>query len=223
MKNIRTAPLAAGVLATLFAVGAVADDERKPIQDDEDTTLTAEAYASHATDTAPTASSSAAHGTSDAHLVQMIASGGLTEVKLGELAKRHGQAAETKAFGQKMIDDHGKKNAELAALAERKGLEVPTAPLPEDQAVIDRLAALSGAEFDAAYKREMVDAHGKMERLLTDTSTEAEDADIRAYAEATLVPVRQHEQHAQALNEGAEGNDTVAKSDMEGDEAEEAE
>ena len=221
MKNIKLAPLAAGMLAALLAMGAQAGDGKGHDHatadktatgiDSKDGTLTKEEERANATDNAPRHMDSSTHGKSDAHRVQMIASGGMAEVELGKLAVEKGVSAEVKAFGQKMIDDHTKKNEELKALASTKGLELPAAPLQEEQAAIDRLSKLSGEEFDKAYIADMVDSHAKMERLLTETSTEAKDEDIRTFAKNTLVPVKEHEQHAQTLDDDDDDADTVAK------------
>lgn len=226
MKNYKLAPLAAGMLAALFAVGAQAGegkDQEHPTAatttagdtsatgiDATDTTLTKEEEAARATDNAPTMSEASTHGKSDAHRVQMLASGGLMEVEAGKLAVEKGTSAEVKAYGQKMIDDHTKNNEELKALATAKGLEIPAAPLQEEQAALDRLSKLSGEAFDKAYMADMVDSHAKMERLLTETSTDATDADVREFAKKTLVPVKEHEQHAKQLNDDKD-SDAVAK------------
>jgi predicted outer membrane protein len=46
------------------------------------------------------------------------AQGGLAEVKLGRLAAEKGSSADVKAFGQQMVDDHGKANERLKSVAE---------------------------------------------------------------------------------------------------------
>jgi len=49
-----------------------------------------------------------------------------------------------------MVADHGKANEELTQLAQRKGI-APADLDAKHKQLIDRLAKLSGAEFDRAY------------------------------------------------------------------------
>ena len=52
---------------------------------------------------------------------------GMAEVQLGQLAAQQAHNSDVKQFAQQMATDHGKTNAELTALAQRKGLLVSTA------------------------------------------------------------------------------------------------
>lgn len=127
-------------------------------------------------------------------------SANLLEVELGNLARQRGTSAEVKAFGARMVTDHSKKIDELKALAASKDVELPTALLPDDRATCDRLAALSGAQFDEAYADYMVQAHRDMEKLLTKTAEQTADADIRTFAQETRKGVLDHYAHAQKLD-----------------------
>ena len=50
--------------------------------------------------------------------------GGLTEVELGKLAVDKASSDAVKQFGQKMIDDHSKANAELKEIATKEKIDV---------------------------------------------------------------------------------------------------
>ena len=63
----------------------------------------------------------------DKGFIKEAAAAGIGEVELGQLAKEKGQTEEVRRFGQHMIDDHGKANGELMALAARKGILSPDA------------------------------------------------------------------------------------------------
>jgi putative membrane protein len=67
------------------------------------------------------------------------ASGSLMEVALGQMALQKGMNQDVKQFGQTMITDHGKANAELEALAKPKNMVLPTGPLPQHQQHIGHL------------------------------------------------------------------------------------
>ena len=79
---------------------------------------------------------------------------GLTEVALGKLAVEKGSSDAVKQFGQKMIDHHTKANEEMKQLAASGGVTLPDAIDDKHQSRVDKLAKLSGAEFDKAYGKD---------------------------------------------------------------------
>jgi putative membrane protein len=83
------------------------------------------------------------------------ASGGKAEVELGRLASERGTSDAVKQFAQRIVTDHGKADEELTQLAQRPGIALPSDLDAKHKQLIDRLAKLSGAEFDRAYSRGM--------------------------------------------------------------------
>lgn len=85
---------------------------------------------------------------------------GVAEIEAGKMALEKSTAADVKVFAKQMIDDHGKVNAELRSLAERKKLEVE-----DDASLTDKAKAtlldLRDASFDPAYANNQVAAHEK--------------------------------------------------------------
>jgi predicted outer membrane protein len=84
---------------------------------------------------------------------------GLTEVRLGQMAAERGARADVKAFGQVMVKDHSAANAELAQVAAEMKIVPPTDIDKKHGELVERLAKLSGAEFDRAYIMAMVEGH----------------------------------------------------------------
>ena len=56
------------------------------------------------------------------------ASAAVAEIEAGKMALEKSTAADVKVFAKQMIDDHGKVNAELRSLAERKNWRSKTTP-----------------------------------------------------------------------------------------------
>jgi putative membrane protein len=75
------------------------------------------------------------------------ARGGLAEVQLGQLARRNGQSAAVKRFGERMVDDHGRANQEMVALAQRKQTTPPAGAGTEHQRTVttDKLRSYGAA------------------------------------------------------------------------------
>src|ERR1017187_6025722 len=79
------------------------------------------------------------------------AQGSMTEVKLGELAAQKGTRADVKEYGQMMVKDHTAINDDMKALAAQKGVTLPDSLDAKHQKMVDKMSALTGAEFDDAY------------------------------------------------------------------------
>ena len=128
------------------------------------------------------------------------AAGGMAEVKLGQLATEKASNPDVKAFGQQMVDDHGKANSELKDLASKKGVTLPSDIDAKHQATYDRLSKLSGAEFDRAYMQDMVADHREDVSEFRRESKNNSDSDVKAWAAKTLPTLEHHLQMAESTN-----------------------
>jgi len=129
------------------------------------------------------------------------AQGGLIEVRLGELAQQQAKSTEVKDFGQRMVDDHGQANDKLKQIAEQKGIELPQDLSEDAQATYDDLQQQSGAEFDEAYMDEMVSDHEDDVSAFEDYVEDAQDPDLRSFAEETLPTLKEHLELAKQTQE----------------------
>jgi putative membrane protein len=136
----------------------------------------------------------------DRQFVTKAASGGLAEVELGRLAMQRAARPAVRSFGERMVADHGRGNAELAALARAKGLSVPVTLDLADQAMRDRLTSLSGADFDRAYMSEMVRDHTEDVALFERAADISADPDIKVWAARSLPMLREHLALARQVN-----------------------
>jgi putative membrane protein len=127
------------------------------------------------------------------------AQGGLTEVKLGRLAAEKGSSPDVKAFGQQMVDDHGKANEQLKSVAESEGITLPTDVNGKQQAMYDRLSKLSGAQFDAAYVKDMVMDHEEDVKDFKKESQSGRDEKIKSFATQTLPVIEGHLEKLKAI------------------------
>lgn len=125
---------------------------------------------------------------------------GEAEVELGKMAQEKAADAKVKDFGARMQKDHGNANAELRAIAAKKGLAIPGGPGPHG-AMMKKLGSLQGAAFDSAYMRAMVDDHTKAVKEF-EMATKSPDADVKAFAEKTLPTLREHLRLAQEVHKG---------------------
>jgi putative membrane protein len=136
--------------------------------------------------------------------VKHAAQGGMAEVSLGKLAADKASDPDVKQFAQRMVDDHSKANAELTGLASSKGILLPANTDPKNQALMDRLAKLSGSEFDRAYMHAMLTDHDHDVSEFRAYAQRGTDPDVKAWAAKTLPTLEEHDQMAKT---------TVAKID----------
>jgi putative membrane protein len=136
--------------------------------------------------------------TDPATFVKQAAQGGMTEVELGKVAQSKAQDPAVRKFAEDMVKDHSEANEELAALAKGKGLTVPSSLDAEHKAIVQKLSAKSGADFDAAYSKQMVEDHDKTLALFQG-ATKSSDLDVAAFAKKTLPTLKEHRQMADKL------------------------
>lgn len=120
------------------------------------------------------------------------ASGGMAEVELGRLASQRAATDAVRQFGQRMVNDHGLANQELMQIAQRKGVALPQQPDAKHRAAMDRLASMSGPQFDQEYMIEMVKDHQNDAVVFERETREGRDPELRAFAAKTLPVIRDH-------------------------------
>lgn len=145
-----------------------------------------------------TASPSAV-ATADKDFMLAAAQGGMTEVKLGGLAVQDGLRQEVKDFGGMMVKDHTTINDDLKALATQKNVSPPAMLDEKHQAMVDKMGALSGAEFDKAYVSAMIKAHKKDLKAFQAEAAATQDTDIKSFVEKAIPTISAHLQHIQDL------------------------
>lgn len=136
----------------------------------------------------------------DREFVNKAATGGAAEVQLGRIATQRAARPSVRSFGERMVTDHGRANADLAALAQSKGLALPTALEPSQAAMRDQLSGLTGADFDRAYMSEMVRDHTEDVSLFERAAEVSADPDIKAWAARSLPMLRDHLTLARQVN-----------------------
>ena len=136
----------------------------------------------------------------DMNFMKDAATGGMAEVELGKLAEQKASNAQVKQFGSRMVQDHGKANDELKSLASSKGVQLPATMPKSKQADVDKLGKMTGADFDKAYMKHMVDDHKHDVSMFEKQSKSGQDTDLKAWAGKTLPTLREHEQLAQSTN-----------------------
>ena len=136
----------------------------------------------------------------DRAFILEAADGGAMEVSLGRLAAGRAASDAVRQFGQRMVADHGAANAQLGALAARKGVALPAEPGQRNRAMQDQLASRAGWDFDRAYMLEMVRDHDEDVSAFERALPAIQDPELRAWVAQTLPTLREHRRLAHETN-----------------------
>ena len=127
------------------------------------------------------------------------ADAGMHEVEMGQLAQQKASNPRVKAFGQMMVNDHSKANDELKSIAARKNFQLPNSTSPKHQDHKNDVTSKSGADFDKAYMKMMVDGHNEVIDQFEKASKDATDPDVKNFAAQKLPTLKMHLDSAQAI------------------------
>jgi putative membrane protein len=139
----------------------------------------------------------------DSQFATKAVQAGMAEVKLGKLAQDNGSSQAVKDFGTQMVTDHTQAGDELKEIASRKGLNLPGGPNGNQEATYNRLAKLSGAQFDRAYANVMVQDHLSAVADFRKESQTGQDSDIKSFAGKTLPALEHHLQMSRDIQKEA--------------------
>jgi predicted outer membrane protein len=136
----------------------------------------------------------------DQKILMDMAQANISEIEAGKLAQSKSQNDQVKAFAQQMIDDHTKALTEVQALAQKKGVTLPTEPDAKHTAMAAKLEKMTGDAFDKAYMSQAgVSDHKKVHAMLVKDEKRAKDADLKALAAKMTPVVEQHLKSAQQM------------------------
>jgi putative membrane protein len=138
----------------------------------------------------------------DAKFATTAAGGGMAEIQLSKLAGQKSTNAKIKDFAAMMVTDHSKAGDSLAMIAKNKNITLPTALDADHQKKYDDLSKMSGADFDKAYVKIMVDDHEGALKLMQDEAANGKDADLKAFAGKTATTVQMHLDVINKINKG---------------------
>jgi putative membrane protein len=132
----------------------------------------------------------------------------MAQEQMGQLAAQKSQSDDVKQFGQKMAQIHEQLTNQLMPVAKKLGVDEPKNPSKKDRQEIEKMQALSGPEFDAAFIRAML--HDQQEDLkgFKSAANGAQDPNVQQLAKMDEPVLSQHlqvlQQLAQAHNVTAE-------------------
>ena len=136
------------------------------------------------------------------------AKGDNAEIMMGKLAQQKGQSAGVKKFAATLVADHTKAKNEVAALATKMSVSMPSDVKPDAQQMYDKLAQTTGADFDREFVNHMVEDHQK-DIAAFRKEANAGDGSVSKLAAKQLPTLKKHLSIAQSLQGGKQSIGTM--------------
>jgi len=133
--------------------------------------------------------------------LQMAGVANMFEIEAGTIASEKSNNEDIRAYGRKMVADHGQMGLELNSKASIAGNQytVPVRLDAKHQAMIDRLNAASGSQFDALYVDMMRQSHKDTYELLNAMADRGTLANFNEFAADNKEMVLEHLREADTL------------------------
>ena len=140
---------------------------------------------------------------SDANILAKEYSGDSAEVVIGQYARTHGRDAGVKSYAKLLVDDHGKGQREVGALAKKLAI-TPQAPADDTAAAetahtLEHLGTLKGQDFDTAFVAHEIADHQTDIADAHKAAAAAQNAEVKTLVEKSIPELQKHLDKAQAL------------------------
>jgi putative membrane protein len=136
----------------------------------------------------------------DSKFMMGVARDGLFHVEAGKLAVQRATSEGVKKFGQHAIEHHTQINEELTKLASTKGVTLPKKMSKGEREALDKVAKLSGPDFDKAYLEMEITHHSKDLSAFQKEAKDGKDPDVKAWAAKTVATIEEHLEMARGLS-----------------------
>ena len=138
-------------------------------------------------------------GVQDKIFIREALTGGLNEMELAKIAMQRASNLDLQLLARRIFDDHKRGNEDLEIIAHNEGIQIPQ--LPRDGAMVQRLAGLSGNEFDRTYLQHVIEHHRFDVKRFESTARSARNEDVRNFAGKVLPALQEHLRIAENISE----------------------
>ncbi len=136
----------------------------------------------------------------DKRFLGQVTQASLLNIEMGKLAQDKASSDAVKEFGKKMITDHQRGLAIFKKVADRDGVTVDSQLDSKHKERLDKLAKLSGAEFDRAYIKDQLKAHQRMVSYYQSEADNSTESIASKMANNMLPAVQKHLNDTKDLN-----------------------
>ena len=117
---------------------------------------------------------------------------GIAKVAMAKLAADHSSNEDIKALGSKLVTDHTQLSTEMKPIADSMGIRLPKDMNKIDKVEYEKLASLSGDDFDREFITAMVRDHRRDFREAREELMATNDPAIKNEIEKGEPVIREH-------------------------------
>jgi putative membrane protein len=123
----------------------------------------------------------------------------VAQEQMGQLAAQKSSSDDVKQFGEKMAQIHEQLTNQIMPVAKKLGVDQPKEPSKKDRQEIDKMQALSGPDFDAAFIRAMLKDQQNDLKGFKDEAQAGQDPNVQQLAKMDEPVLSQHLQLLQQI------------------------
>jgi len=121
-------------------------------------------------------------GPGDVDLLVRVRYAGLWEMPAGQLAAERGADARVREIGGFIAEEHAELDERVREVAAELAVPLPDRPMAPHQAFLDRMAGLSGQDFDLEFVQLLREAHGEVYPLIAYARAGTQNDLVREFA-----------------------------------------
>jgi putative membrane protein len=135
----------------------------------------------------------------DKDFVRNAAEATATEIHLGKIAQEKGSSDAVKELGKQMVEAHTQTGQQLQQAATALKIALPAEPPKRAKKDEEKLAKLSGADFDRAYTKMAADEQKQAVREFEREAKDGKANSLKDYAAKSLPLEQERQKKAQEL------------------------
>ncbi len=135
----------------------------------------------------------------DKDFVKSVAESSATEVQLGKLAQDKASNGTVKELGKQMVDAHTKTSEQMKQAAAALKIQLPSEPPRKAKKAEEKLARLSGPDFDRAYARMAADEQKQSVKQFEREAKDGKVPGVKDFAAKNLSAEQDRQKHAEEL------------------------
>ena len=126
-------------------------------------------------------------------------------MQLGNLAQDKASSDAVKELGKRMVEAHTQTSEQLKQAAAALNIQVPAEPPRKAKKAEDKLAKLSGADFDRAYAKMAADEQKQTVKQFEREAKNGKVPGVRDFAAKSLSAEQERQKQAEELASGGTG------------------
>jgi putative membrane protein len=135
----------------------------------------------------------------DKEFVRSVAESSATEVQLGKLAQEKASSDAVKELGKRLVEAHTQTGEQLKQAGAAMNIQVSSDPPRKAKKAQDKLAKLSGPDFDRAYAKMAADEEKQTVKQFEREAKNGKVAGVKDFAAKNLSAEQERQKQAEEL------------------------